>query len=355
MLQSSRFPPSSGWRSSPNTTCATSAAKGTVSPRSLLLLSRSKIKSSPKTIPTSYRERPETLRALSQTSRALRAVFLPLLWEYVEACFIPKDDTTWSKRVASVLLKRCKGLMKNENQSLAQHVRVFSVSLSSNRMAETFPLLAQCLASLPNLDTLHILHLESKREENVTAAFKNVQLPGVRCIILPSYAHAILAACPGVRDVSCNEEIGTKLFDTLIKYCPSVERIQGFQLTSSKLKKLSKSIPNLREIAVPATMNISSLSVLKHLSAIELITDAEDQDDSEVDSDSDGGFVVRPNTTGFATIQAYVAAARSVLSGSSGTAPKRITVSYWQDITEMWGMADITYGQYWERAEEFDV
>ncbi|KAJ7174528.1 hypothetical protein C8R46DRAFT_91196 [Mycena filopes] len=319
-------------------------------PRSLLLLSRSKIKSSPKTIPTSYRERPEALRALSQTTRALRAVFLPLLWEYVEACFIPKDDTTWSKRVASVLLKRCKGLMKHENQGLAQHVRVVSVSLSSNRMAETFPLFAQCLASLPNLDTLHILHLESKREGDVTAAFKTVELPGVRYIILPSYAHAILAACPDVRDVSCNEEIGTKLFDTLIKYCPSVERIQGFQLTSSKLKKLSKSIPNLREIAVPATMNISSLSVLKHLSAIELITDAEDQDDSEV-SDPDEGFAA----AGSATIEAYVAVARSVLSGSSGTAPKRITVSYWQDITEMWGMADITYGQYWERAEEFDV
>ncbi|KAJ6452891.1 hypothetical protein C8R47DRAFT_1204257 [Mycena vitilis] len=315
--------------------------------RSLLLLSRSKIKSCPKTVPTGYRERPETLRALSQTCRALRGIFLPLFWEHLEACLIPKTTATWGARVAKVLLDRCKGLMKSE--SLRSYVRIVSVSFSSYHIDEVVPLFAKCLLSLPNLDTLHILHLQSKFEEIVTAGFKNIELPSTRAIILPSYAHSILAACPNVRDVSCNEETGAKLLNTLVKRCPSVERIQGFKLTSSKLKDLSKALPNLREIAVPASMNISSLLVLKRLSVIELIANCEDEEGSETGSDDDGEGEERQEIS--TARRAQVDAARAVLKASSGTAPKRIKMSYWEDITGMLGMAEITYGQYWHKPE----
>ncbi|KAJ7666835.1 hypothetical protein DFH06DRAFT_1470006 [Mycena polygramma] len=325
-------------------------------PRSLLLLSRSKIESCPKTVPTGYRERPDTLRALSQTCHTLRFIFLPLLWEHVEACILAKS-TTWSKQIANVLLNRCKKLMTPDNQSLRDYVRIVSVSFSSYHIDKVAPLFAQCLASLPNLDTLHILHLQSKDQETITAAFDKIELPSMRVIILPSHAYSILAACPNVRDVSCNEETGSKLFKTLIKRCPRVERIQGFGLTSSNLKELSKGLPNLREIAVPTRINISSLSVLKHLSVIELIenweevvwrsdSDVDDEDAEEAKSDIQKVLTAR---------QKHVDAARTVLKASSGTAPKRIKMSYWEDITGMLGMAEITYGQYWVSAEEFEV
>ncbi|KAJ7276667.1 hypothetical protein C8J57DRAFT_1061394, partial [Mycena rebaudengoi] len=182
--------------------------------------------------------RQETLRALSQTCRHLRAIFLLVFWERVEACFEPKHYKNWYEWVADVLLKRCefKGLMDRENRNIARYVRVFSVSLSWHRVDDVLPLFAQCLESFPNLDTLHILYCHADYEEKVTAAFEDIELPGVHTIILPSTAHAILAACPNVRDVSCNEEDGEKLFDTLIKCCLDVERLQGFQLTTTKLK-----------------------------------------------------------------------------------------------------------------------
>ncbi|KAJ7102839.1 hypothetical protein C8R44DRAFT_746809 [Mycena epipterygia] len=324
-------------------------------PRSLLLLSRSKISSCPKTTPPAYRVRPETLRALSQTCRAFRAVFLPLLWEHVEACFESKDGAAWHARVANVLLDRCKGLLKRENRNIARHVRVISVSLSWHRIAVVMPLFAQCLQSLPNLDTLHVLYLKSKWEKTVTAVFEDIELPGVRTIILPSYTHAILAACPNVRDVSCNEETGAKLFDTLVDCCPKVERIQGFQLTPAKLKKLSKSLPNLREIAVPTDMNISSLSVLERLSVIELMARRwDDVDESDIDEDDFSASTARKRKI-LQTERKHTDAARAVLQASAGKAPKSIKVTYWEDITGMVGMMDITYGRYWVKTEEFAV
>ncbi|KAJ7627957.1 hypothetical protein DFH06DRAFT_1226763 [Mycena polygramma] len=324
-------------------------------PRSLLLLSRSKIPSAPKTIPPAYRVRPETLRALSQTCRTLRAIFLPLLWEHVEACITSKSGTPWLNGMSAVLLDRCKGLMKRPNQHLARYVRVFSVSLSDEQIASTVSLFARCLESLPNLETLHILYVKSEWEDIVTEAFGDVELPGVRTIILPSYAHAILAACPGVRNVSSNEEIGTQLFDTLIENCPAVERMQGFELTPARLEELSENLPKLREIAVPAHLDISSLAVINTLSVIELIAKQwEDVNEADIDAeDFSPGTAFKQKLV--QARQKRIDAARAVLEASSGQAPKLIKISYWQDITGMVGMTDYTYGHYWVKADEYDV
>ncbi|KAJ7276668.1 hypothetical protein C8J57DRAFT_194320 [Mycena rebaudengoi] len=114
------------------------------------------------------------------------ALFAPFSCRFSgSACFEPKDHNTgWYARVADVLLERCEGLMDRENRNLARHVRVFSVSLSWHRVDDVPPLFAQCLESLPNLDTLHILHCKSKYDKNTTAAFEDVELPGVHTIIL---------------------------------------------------------------------------------------------------------------------------------------------------------------------------
>jgi hypothetical protein len=139
---------------------------------------------------------------------------------------------------------------------LFPYCRVFSVSVPTHRSTKVAPVLAQCLRSLPNLHTLHVPYVESKLGKTFTAAFKNIQLPTVKTIILREYciflryhhffmlhsacyAHAILGATPNVRDVSCNRELSETLFDTLVKRCRKVERIQGFRLTSEKLNSLS--------------------------------------------------------------------------------------------------------------------
>jgi hypothetical protein len=49
---------------------------------------------------------------------------------------------------------------------------------------DVLPLFAQCLESFPNLDTLHILYCHADYEEKVTAAFEDIELPGVHTIIL---------------------------------------------------------------------------------------------------------------------------------------------------------------------------
>ncbi|KAJ7434656.1 hypothetical protein FB451DRAFT_1310994 [Mycena latifolia] len=308
--------------------------------RSVFLLSRRRFKGAP---PSAYWTRPKTLRALSQTCRTLRSIFIPLLWEHVEA------GTSWPP-ITSVIIKRCNGLIKSENQHLAIHVRVFSVSVPMHRSTKIAPVLAQCLQSLPNLHTLHVPYVEGKLGKTFTAAFKNIQLPTVKTIILPCYAHAILEATPNVRDVSCNRELSETLFDTLVKRCRKVERIQGFRLTSEKLNKLSESSLKLREVAVPAYTDTSSLSVIKSLSVIELFAESWDYvDGSEIGAEDVSLSTARKR----GTMQKRIDGARAVLEASADEAPKRIKISYWQSIPT--GVVAGNFGPYWVRAEEFDV
>ncbi|KAJ7276661.1 hypothetical protein C8J57DRAFT_1504494 [Mycena rebaudengoi] len=218
-------------------------------------------------------------------------------------------------------------------------VIIFSVSLSWHRVKDVYPLFAQCLESLPNLNALHILYFKSKWDRNFTAAFEDIELPGVHTIILPSYTHAILAACPNVLDVSCNEGKGAKLFNALIKSCPNVERIQDFQLEAEKSPKTCTDCAKLP--FRPIWHDLTSLDVIKRLSKIELISSRwEDVDESDIDQDDFSEGTATHKQKLLEKKHRRIDEARSVLKASAGTSPKQIRISYWED------MRDMTYGRH---------
>lgn len=67
-------------------------------------------------------ERREALKALSQTCKVLRNLFLPQLWECFEAAYDPRDPPEdWVAFGAAKLERLSKGLV--ENPTLASHVR----------------------------------------------------------------------------------------------------------------------------------------------------------------------------------------------------------------------------------------
>lgn len=70
-----------------------------------------------------WRERSDTLRALSQTCRALRDTMLPLLWENVETCSRASedDDLDMNKLAAYALRQYSLGLLRTP--VIAGHVK----------------------------------------------------------------------------------------------------------------------------------------------------------------------------------------------------------------------------------------
>ena len=67
--------------------------------------------------------RGQVLRALSQTSRALRVQCLPRAWEYIEVCVVFPDNThgVWYKQLSRRLERLSLGL--SDRPDLCQHVQ----------------------------------------------------------------------------------------------------------------------------------------------------------------------------------------------------------------------------------------
>ena len=63
-------------------------------------------------MPDSYGGRFDALRTLSQTCRSLRAVFLPLVWEHVEACIWSDRNYAIDYYLSYVLGRQWYGLLK---------------------------------------------------------------------------------------------------------------------------------------------------------------------------------------------------------------------------------------------------
>ena len=70
-------------------------------------------------LPEIYLVRIDMLRALSQVCIDYRRVFLPLLWESLNVCFMREDSPdskrAFYKHVGKALVRKCDGLLANPN------------------------------------------------------------------------------------------------------------------------------------------------------------------------------------------------------------------------------------------------
>jgi hypothetical protein len=215
----------------------------------------------PRILPVAYRERFASLRALSQTCRELREVCLPLAWERLEACTTADNrQSMFFKEVGNNLERKCNGLMQSthllphvrcviatEIQSvgviltfwLPILIRIVTVSLTRYQTSTILPAFANCLAVLPNLHTIQVVHAHSQMTTAIKTAFEGHTFPSVRTIIVPSCAHEILRRCPGVEDLTCNEDDGSKLIGALASAkCGNLKTLRGISPNKTQAKRM---------------------------------------------------------------------------------------------------------------------
>jgi len=70
------------------------------------------------------------------------------------------------------------------------------------------PLFVGCLQSLQNLHTLEIVRVGGQSTGPLKDAFKRVELPQIKTLILPLAAHPLLRSCCDVEDVVCVDRYG---------------------------------------------------------------------------------------------------------------------------------------------------
>ncbi|CAL1713842.1 unnamed protein product [Somion occarium] len=174
-----------------------------------------------------YGQRGRVLRALSRVSHAYRAVFLHKAWERLEAVVYDETRTSenWWMQLGRKLERVSNGLANTPE--VARHVRIATVNLSKYSSKTVLPAFAHCLERLPNLHTLQVVHASSSVSAGIHSTFRDIKLPQIRNVSMPSSARGILSSCSEVRCVTCRDDDGGPLVWALRNACPKLEVLRG--------------------------------------------------------------------------------------------------------------------------------
>ncbi|KAJ7089019.1 hypothetical protein C8R43DRAFT_1082298 [Mycena crocata] len=272
-----------------------------------------------------YLERSTTLRALSETSKRLRSVFLAAAWERVEVCATVKvpDDYRHPSRVGSNKdiwshdltvdfareLVRQMEIVTIRNPVLAQEVKVVTVVLSERSADTIFPEFFRFLGQLPRLHTIQILRLGPPWkmldffQYNATTdhAFRSV-----RRLELCNNAMNIVKCCPSVERVSI-EFIDSHGLKQLQIHAPKLCVLTCLPIGGERVQAIIDHLPNLAEIPPILTrdLSISTISLLSRM-----------QNLRQIDLVAENGLMG-------AHIVALVAAAKQVLHASPSEAAEK--------------------------------
>lgn len=170
-------------------------------------------------------ERQDALRAMSQTCRAWRAFFRPLLWENVEMAGTRQGGGQWFKQCADTLLTKCNELA--ETPEVAKYVKGMRFVLSTHDMSPCLDILAKAMKECSNLKTIHVYFAQTDSAKMIKAAFDGHVFPSVENVILPSQAHGILRCCPNVKEVFNHQGDGSQIVSAMQTKCKKVEVLAG--------------------------------------------------------------------------------------------------------------------------------
>ncbi|KAF8548476.1 hypothetical protein OG21DRAFT_1516237 [Imleria badia] len=191
-----------------------------------------------------------------------------MAWRSLELCRVrlPEHHVRFYKVVGEAtqtgahVLKACPHLLPL--------IQTVSVVLTRFHSAEIIPAFAACLATLPNLIAIQVIHAHSQMTTAIKNTFEGKRFPSVRRISLPCSAHEIIKSCPNAEEVICTEGNGSTIIGSIIKGdCQQVRDLKGI---SAPLTRLVKALPNLKHISLAKGGDMTPFTSFPILDTIEI-------------------------------------------------------------------------------------
>ncbi|KAJ3529415.1 hypothetical protein NMY22_g9005 [Coprinellus aureogranulatus] len=204
--------------------------------------------------PPEYSILPSVLRALSQVSQTYRSTFLPMAYESLNACLFPQPGnkiTAYHQHVGNTLDRKCAFLLANPD--VCPWVRRVNVSLTTWNGGCAVPLFISCLAALPNVQALNILHATECMMKPLRDAFaKNLSISfrSIREVSIAEPCHGFILCLP---QMTVLRNPSTKVITSLLK--TGYNKVQVLRdtgrLSHVSFKRFVNKAPDLRIAEVP--------------------------------------------------------------------------------------------------------
>ncbi|KAJ6554248.1 hypothetical protein B0H19DRAFT_1262634 [Mycena capillaripes] len=208
----------------------------------------------------------DSLRALSQTSRVLRDIFLPLLWARMHACFTPRNRPKRKIRTrAKMLERRMIGIEKTPY--VAPYIRSLCITMMECSMLNWQPIAAfvRVLDLLPNLRELTILHLVAEMAPVVHQSCSGKVFPSVLRLALPDRLGSLIIHCfPNVQNLTFHHwSDSIAILKAVNGKFEHIHTLNNMRLSTQSVECLRDAIPNVKRLSIWRYLQLDTLRLLE--------------------------------------------------------------------------------------------
>ncbi|KAJ7493757.1 hypothetical protein FB451DRAFT_1215295 [Mycena latifolia] len=205
----------------------------------------------------------DTLRALSQTCRTLRGIFLPVLWERVHACFTVRNLPRKIKRRAKMLERRMIGIQKTVY--ILPYIQSLTVTLEECHMGNWQPMaqFIRVLQLLPDLRILTIIRAPGDMASVFLTSIYGKAFPSVVSLTIQSVLAPILRCFPNLETLTCQDPYCTKLLEGAKDCCENIHTVNNISLVPQALNCLREMFPRVRRLSIWRDIRLDGLALLE--------------------------------------------------------------------------------------------
>ncbi|KAJ7041484.1 hypothetical protein C8F04DRAFT_1391038 [Mycena alexandri] len=195
----------------------------------------------------------DALRALSQTCRTLRRIFVPVLWAGVHACFTQRNNPEKNReRHAQMLERRMIGIQKTRHAMC--YIRSLSVSLAGVNMTNWQPMaeFVRVLGVLPQLQHLTIVLVFNEIVPVLSTACQGKVFPSILSLGVDNDNLEMILPCfPNIKTLTFYPGSGClPILRALKGSCEHVHTLNNLILFAYNIECIRDSIPNVSRISV---------------------------------------------------------------------------------------------------------
>ncbi|KAJ7730161.1 hypothetical protein B0H16DRAFT_1893668 [Mycena metata] len=206
----------------------------------------------------------DALRALSQTSRTLRAIYLPVLWERFHSCFTVRNRPKRKIRTrAKMLERRMKGIQKTPY--IQPYIRSLSISLSECTMENWQPMaeFIRVLDLLPNLRELTLTPFPHHMITVLATACEGKFYPSILTLTIDDALACIMHCFPNVETLNLSDGASGALFVAAKEHCKHIHTINNVVLSPYVVELLRDAVPKLKRLSLWSTIRLDTLRLLE--------------------------------------------------------------------------------------------